>query len=206
MPYRDAQESTGWELSRPIRQYIDILTQLLADLDIESVGKFAKILFAAYQEGRTVYFAGNGGSAATASHFACDMAKTVTGLAKGKGLRAVSLADNIPLITAWGNDSSFENVFSEQLRNLVRPGDCLVAISCSGKSKNVVRAVEVAREMGATTVGLLGFDGGTLKSMVDLSIVIESDNYQRIEDVHGIIMHIVTDRLVEAIGREGAAV
>jgi len=193
-----------WNTSDAIRRYVDDLTRLLAALDTEAIVKFADS-FSAYQEGRTVFFAGNGGSAATASHFACDMAKTVTGDSKGKRLRAISLSDNVPLLTAWGNDSAYDDVFAEQLRNLARPGDCLVAISCSGKSKNVVRAVELARAMGLTTVGLLGFDGGTLKPMVDLPIVIESDNYQRVEDVHSIIMHIVTDRLIEAVNREGAA-
>jgi Phosphoheptose isomerase len=201
----NAGEAAGWNTSDAIRRYVDDLTRLLAALDTEAIVKFADILFSAYQEGRTVFFAGNGGSAATASHFACDMAKTVTGYSKGKRLRAVSLADSVPLLTAWGNDSAYDDVFAEQLRNLARPGDCLVAISCSGKSKNVVRAVELARAMGLTTVGLLGFDGGTLKPMVDLPIVIESDNYQRVEDVHSIIMHIVTDRLIEAVNREGAA-
>lgn len=174
-------------------------------MDTDPIRRLADILFAAYDQNRTVFFAGNGGSAATASHFACDMAKTVTGYSKGRRLRAISLADSVPLMTAWGNDSSYDDIFAEQLRNLAQPGDTLVVISCSGKSKNVVRAVEVAREMGVTTVGLLGFDGGQLGDKVDLSIVIRSDNYQHIEDVHGIIMHVVTDRLIDAIADKRGA-
>ncbi len=96
----NAGEAAGWNTSDAIRRYVDDLTRLLAALDTEAIVKFADILFSAYQEGRTVFFAGNGGSAATASHFACDMAKTVTGYSKGKRLRAVSLADSVPLLTA----------------------------------------------------------------------------------------------------------
>lgn len=188
-----------WNSPAAVRNYVDELSAIIQRMDMAAVSKLIELCGTAYTEGRTVFFAGNGGSAATASHFACDLGKTISGYEIGKRLRAISLTDNIPLLTAWGNDSEYDDVFSEQLRNLGSAGDTLIAISCSGNSGNVLRAVELANEMEMTTVGLTGFGGGRLAPMVDLPIVIESHNYQYVEDAHSIIMHIVTARMADGI-------
>ena len=110
----------------------------------------------------------------------------------------VALTDNVPLLTAWGNDTDYANVFSEQLRNLVRPGDVVIAISGSGNSPNVLKAVEVGRQAGATTIGLTGFEGGKLKDLVDICIVVPANHMGQAEDGHMILDHLITDCIKEA--------
>lgn len=141
------------------RRYVKYLGALLAELDVEAVAKFAKILEEARENGRTVFLVGNGGSAATASHWANDLLLG-TRSPGVRPLRAVSLTDNVPVLTAIGNDREYADIFVGQLEGLFQEGDILVAVSASGNSPNVVRAVEFANKHGGTTVGLLGFDGG----------------------------------------------
>jgi D-sedoheptulose 7-phosphate isomerase len=166
-----------------VNGYFGCLTQTVKRLPLERIDQIASILLGAYDAGHTVYVFGNGGSAALASHFACDLGKgTLNG--SGKRFRVVALTDNIPLMTAWANDSGYEDIFSEQLASLVRPGDVAFAISGSGNSPNVLRALGVAREAGAITVGLSGFQGGKMKALCDVCMVVPSDNMQIIEDLH----------------------
>jgi D-sedoheptulose 7-phosphate isomerase len=147
-------------------------------------------LLRAYEEERKVYLLGNGGSASLASHFACDLAKgTVCAGDRRRRFQAISLTDNIALLTAWANDTSYDQVFAEQLRNVIRPGDIVVAISASGNSRNVVLALQVARELEAFNIGLTGFEGGKMKDLCDLCVVVPSDNMQIIEDLHVGIAH-----------------
>jgi D-sedoheptulose 7-phosphate isomerase len=163
--------------------YFGCLSQTVKRLPLESIEKIAGILLGAYDAGHTVYLFGNGGSAALASHFACDLGKG-TSNGGGKRFRVLALTDNIPLMTAWANDSGYEDIFAEQLANLVRPEDVAFAISGSGNSPNVLRALTVAREAGAITVGLTGFQGGKMKELCDVCMVVPSDNMQIIEDLH----------------------
>ena len=141
----------------------------------------------ALMEGRTLFLAGNGGSAATASHMMCDLAKGTR--SPSRRLRVIALTDNTPLITAWANDCSYEDIFSEQLKNLMGPRDVLLAISGSGNSGNILKALRTARELGAETLGFAGFSGGQMAALCDVCLIIPCDNMQLIEDVHHALGH-----------------
>jgi D-sedoheptulose 7-phosphate isomerase len=144
----------------------------------------------AYRQGQTVFLFGNGGSASLASHMSCDLAK---GTASGSlaRLRAVALTDNVALMTAWANDSHYENIFTGQLESLLVPGDVAFAISASGNSPNILSALTFARRRGAATAGISGFQGGKMKALCDICVVVPSDNMQIIEDLHLSIAHAV---------------
>jgi D-sedoheptulose 7-phosphate isomerase len=170
--------------------YFSILGQAASSLDWNQIDFIARLLHQAYQDEKTTFLFGNGGSAALASHFACDLAKgTWIQGTSGKRFRAVALTDNLPMLTAWANDSGYEDVFAEQLRGFIQPDDVALAISCSGNSRNVLKALEVAREAGAVTVGLGGFDGGFMRSLCDTALIVSSDNIQIIEDLHLSVAH-----------------
>jgi D-sedoheptulose 7-phosphate isomerase len=162
----------------------------LERLPVPAIEEVVERLFRAYWQDRAVYVFGNGGSAALASHTACDLGKGTTGNGT-KPFRVLSLNDNVSLITAWANDTSYENVFAAQLRPLIQPGDIAFAISGSGNSPNVLRALDVAREAGGFNVGLTGFEGGKMKDLCDLCITTPSGNMQHIEDSHVCVMHAV---------------
>ena len=152
---------------------------------------------------RKVFLFGNGGSAALASHFACDLNKGTTAPGKfPRHFRVLSLTDNAPLITAWANDTSYQQVFAEQLRNFVESDDIAFGISASGSSPNVLLALEVARESGAINIGLTGFQGGKMPGLCDLCIVIPSDNMQIVEDLQLSIAHalftVIRHRIINA--------
>ncbi len=177
-------------------QYLAELKEVLANLPLEQARRAADLLFKAYQTDHGVFCFGNGGSAALASHMAADLGKSthVPGsapLKKVKRLRIISLTDNLPLITAWANDSSYENIFAGQLENLLRPGDVALAISGSGNSANVLRALEFARGKGSVTVGLAGCGGGRMKALLDCPVIVPSDNMQQIEDAHLVLAHLI---------------
>jgi len=173
------------------RQYFAELQRVVTALSHEGIDQIAGALFKAYESGRIVYVFGNGGSAALASHFACDLGKGTAYCNGGKRFRVLALTDNIPTLTAWANDSSYEDVFSEQLRNFLHPQDIAFAISGSGNSKNVLNALVVAREAGATTVGISGFEGGRMMSLCDICVVVPSSNMQIIEDMHLAMAHSI---------------
>jgi D-sedoheptulose 7-phosphate isomerase len=174
-----------------VRQYFEEHQRALAALPHSLINQIADELVKAYEAGRTVYLFGNGGSASLASHFACDLGKGTAYCNGGKRLRVLALTDNIPTMTAWSNDSSYEDIFSEQLRNFVQPQDVAFAISCSGNSKNVLNALQVAREAGARTVGIAGFEGGRMKSLCDICAIVPSNNMQVIEDLHLAMAHSI---------------
>ena len=172
--------------------YFELLAGAVGSLPYAAIDQAVAELMRAYEEGRAVFLFGNGGSAALASHFACDLAKGTIGNAEGKTrFRALALTDNVPLITAWANDASYERVFGEQLQNFVKLGDIAFAISGSGNSPNILNALEVAREAGACNIGLTGFNGGKMKTLCDICIVIPSNNMQVIEDLHLSVAHAV---------------
>ena len=183
-----------------IDRYLQEVEEMVRAIPRDDVRRVADALRKARDAGRRVFIMGNGGSAATASHMACDLAKTAITAGK-KRLKAVSLTDNAPLLTAWGNDSAYDDVFAEQLRNLVETGDVVIGISGSGNSANVLKAIEVAREAGASTIGFTGHPGGRLRELVDISVMIPSGRIEQAEDGHLILDHAVTVALRE--GGEG---
>jgi D-sedoheptulose 7-phosphate isomerase len=149
----------------------------------------------AYDADQQVFIIGNGGSASTASHMACDLAKTVLGKLPNKTtkrFRVMSMTDNVSLITALSNDFGFEHVFTEQLQLFARKGDLLIVITGSGNSPNLICAVELARKMGLRTAGLLGFDGGKIQPLLDTPVLVPNYSYGYVEDVHVIFDHLIT--------------
>lgn len=170
--------------------YMRDLQGALGQLDLKQVESTVEILAEARDGGKQIFLCGNGGSASTASHMANDMGKGAS-LGRSTPFKIIALTDNIPWITALANDLSYEAIFSEQLRNFAQPGDVLIAISGSGNSQNVLNAVEVAHAKDMKTIAWTGFGGGKLASMVDLSIIVDSDHMGRVEDAHVILMHLV---------------
>jgi D-sedoheptulose 7-phosphate isomerase len=148
------------------------------------------VLLAARQRGATVYFCGNGGSASTASHFALDLSKNTRHPVKGR-FRTASFADNIGMVTAWGNDDGYDRVFVEQAQTLMRAGDVLVAISGSGNSPNVLLAADYARGLGCPVIALIGFDGGELRRRADVALIVPGKNIEQAEDGHLILNHAI---------------
>jgi len=168
--------------------YFASLSQTVRKLPFETIDRVCDLLLDAYENGRMIYLFGNGGSAALASHFACDLGKgTIDG--SRKRFRVLALTDNVPLMTAWANDSRYEDIFAEQLANFVRKDDVAFAISGSGNSQNVLNALELAREAEATTIGLAGYSGGRMKELCDVCMIVPSDNMQIIEDLHLCVAH-----------------
>ena len=174
--------------------YFQDYPELLENLPYRKIDAVVDILWEAYQQDRTVFVFGNGGSAALASHSACDLGKG-TVVNGNRRFRVFSLTDNIPLITAWANDQNFTDIFAEQLRGLVRADDVVLAISGSGNSKNVLTGLQVARDAGARTVGLTGFQGGQMKFLCDLCVVVPANNMQLIEDFHVSVTHSIFTNL-----------
>ncbi len=172
---------------------LDYLNQLKDLLDIFPHDKFEEIgqmLISAYERGSHLFIMGNGGSGSTASHFACDINKgCCAGL--GKKFRVICLNDNTPTIMAYANDLSYKNIFVEQLRNFLRPGDVVIGISSSGNSENILLALAYAKEKGAETIGLSGFNGGRLAEIVDVPLVVAIDDVQKVEDLHMIVVHML---------------
>lgn len=176
------------------REYLADLTRALNAVDVERVSGIVDTLWNAYQDDRQIFFLGNGGSAASASHIVTDLTKGALGH-KGdvpaRPVRAFSLTDNLALISAWANDVGFHHVFLGQLRPYLREGDVVVGISASGNSENVLQAARYAREVGATVIGFTGFGGGKLNDLADLGLVVDSNHYGVVEDVHMQLGHVI---------------
>lgn len=183
-----------------IRQYLTEVQQVLGRIPLEALEEAIDVLLSAAYVGSTVFIVGNGGSAATASHFACDLAKGAI-VPGGPRFRAIALTDNVPLITAWSNDVAYEDIFAEQLCNLMGRGDVVVAFSGSGNSPNVLRAVALARQQGGITIGFSGFDGGRLSRIVDVPVVVPCHCMEQIEDVHLVLCHLTTTALRQRLQR-----
>ncbi|MDP9469693.1 MAG: SIS domain-containing protein [Chloroflexota bacterium] len=189
-----AMVRSGWSrrrsnaLHRAIEAYWRDLADMANLMPFDMLTDVAEVLLDCRARGRTIFVLGNGGSAATASHLACDLGKgtRTEGVAP---FRVVALTDNVPLLTAWANDTSYERIFAEQLATLVQPGDVVVAISASGNSPNVLAAVETAREMGATSVALSGETGGRLATLADVTVRVPAGRIELVEDAHLVIAH-----------------
>ncbi len=180
-------------------EYIKKLTNLLNDANIASIGNLLEICEKARLQGKTIYFAGNGGSAATASHFASDFLGANIKKSISPTYKAVSLCDNAAVTLAFGNDFGYDKIFENQLRSLFQEGDILVVISASGNSPNVVKAVEWANENGGVTFGLVGFDGGRLLEVCNYSILCRTTKgeYGLVEDFHMIIDHMINTFILD---------
>lgn len=184
-----------------IQQYFRDVQTLLDQVPFNDVNAVVDALMKAKDAGQTVYIFGNGGSAATATHFGCDLAKRPTvGTSR---FRVIALTDNNALMTAISNDISYDEVFSEQLRPLVRTGDVVIGISGSGNSKNVINAMKVANDAGAVTVGFSGYDGGKLKPVSQISVHVPSFVMAMVEDVHLMLEHAICERLL-ALNQEAS--
>jgi D-sedoheptulose 7-phosphate isomerase len=186
------------ELVGLLRSYVEEVRLAIDRLPIRDVARASEEILRARATGKTVYVLGNGGSAATASHAATNWRKPHHDHDEG-GVKTVSLVDNVALLTAWANDTSFENVFAAQLRSLLESGDVLIAISGSGNSPNVLRAVEAAGKAGAITVGFSGFAGGELSRLVDVSVVVPCESQEAIEDIHMMLVHALSVALKQSV-------
>jgi D-sedoheptulose 7-phosphate isomerase len=183
-------------------RYFTELKRIIDETSTDEVGRVLEALARAHREGRQVFVFGNGGSAATASHMANDLVWGM--MRKGlKPLRAIALTDNVSLMTAVANDEGYGSIFARQLEALAVAGDLVVAITGSGSSENVLRALETARRMELATVGILGMDGGKAKGLVDVALVVPSNDYGPIEDLHMVIDHLALAylRIAVAIAR-----
>ncbi|MBF0422299.1 MAG: SIS domain-containing protein [Magnetococcales bacterium] len=173
------------------RSYLDHLCAILRRMDPAAIAAFIDVILQARNTEHTIFFIGNGGSAATASHFANDLA--VGTRSARQPFRAISLTDNVPILTAIANDYGYEETFVRQLHYLLHPGDVVVGISASGNSPNVLKAIDYANASGAHTVGLTGFDGGRLRHMVETAVHVPTNagEYGPVEDAHMILDHLV---------------
>ncbi len=175
--------------------YITELRDILDSLDLEDLDMIVEAIVNAHKNNNQIFILGNGGSAALASHFACDLGKGIVKDLRDKEekrLRVISLTDNVSLMTAISNDISYDEVFSQQLQNLIEEGDIIIGISSSGKSLNVVNALRLGKEKKATTIGLIGFDGGLMKDLVDLKVWVKHNDYGIVEDTHSALMHKIS--------------
>lgn len=189
------------------QNYLRAVTAALSELDRAKISRVIEILWEAYLHDQQIFFLGNGGSATAASHLVTDLAKGVLGHRGDTPVppvRAISLTANQALLTAWANDVGYESIFVGQLRAYLLPHDVVVAISASGNSENVLRAVRFAREQDATIIGLAGLGGGALAPLADTCITIASNHYGVIEDIHLQIGHIISSyfrqRITEVSG------
>jgi D-sedoheptulose 7-phosphate isomerase len=177
------------------RGYLEDVSASVARLPLAQIAVFAETIERAYRDDRQVFVIGNGGSASTASHMACDLAKNIypaDGAPRIRRFRVLSLTDNVALITALANDNGYDRVFADQLSYYVRPGDLVIAISASGNSPNVLEGLAAARTAGARTAALLGFGGGRARELADVSVLVDSRDYGHVEDAHLVVNHLVT--------------
>ena len=172
------------------RAYKEQLLQAIESVDLGMVSEAIGILSRARAEGRAIFVCGNGGSASMASHFATDLVKGAS-FGRDTRFRVMALTDSLPTITAYSNDVSYECVFVEQLKNFAQPGDVVVAVSSSGNSPNVLRAIEYGNTIGCRTIGLSGRDGGKLGPLAQLNIQVSHPHTGRIEDLHMIVLHMI---------------
>ena len=184
-------------------EYLDEVSGIAAALDRSDIDRAIEILYSAWKDDRQIFVIGNGGSASTATHFACDLNKWVSDEAERK-FRAFALVDNIPLMSALTNDNGWSEVYSEQLRNFFRKGDVLVAISVHGGSgsdkagpwsQNLLKAVKYAKDNGGKVVGLSGFDGGVLKTAADACVVVPANSTPHVEGMHLVLTHLISEQL-----------
>ncbi|MDP7355054.1 MAG: SIS domain-containing protein [Desulfobacterales bacterium] len=180
------------------KQYLTELKEVLDNFNLGQFEKIVNLVLNAYEDKKQIFTMGNGGSASTASHFACDLNKgCCTNLEKK--IKMICLNDNIPTLLAFANDVSYDVVFVEQLKNFLNPGDLVIGISVSGNSENVIKAIHHAKQNNGHTIGFSGFSGGKLARMVDVSFVAKVDDMQKIEDIHMILVHMIMQAIYSAL-------
>jgi len=184
-----------------VTNYITLLQQTIDQLPKDKIVRVIDLLYSARFSGRQVFIMGNGGSASTASHFVCDLSKN-TRREGWPRYKVIGLSDNMAVFSAYANDEGYENVFCEQLANLLLPDDIVIAISASGNSKNVVNAIQYAKDQNAFTIGFTGFDGGILGTLVDINLHINSDIIEHVEDLHLVLEHMIIKSLKERVQSE----
>lgn len=187
-----------------VSKYLREIQRVLAEMPEGKIARVVSLLHEAWRTRKRIFILGNGGSAATASHLANDLSKATIVPGKAR-LKVIALTDNIPLITAWANDTSYELVFKEQLENLLEGGDVVIGLSASGNSPNVLRAMEFARGQGAVTVGWTGLTGGRLKDVVDHCVHSPTDDVGMIESTHLVLDHLVTDGLCRLLRQDSSS-
>ena len=175
-----------------IANYIANLRRVLDSLPTQSLDEMVALLLYARVHGNRVFFMGNGGSGSTASHFATDLGKGTAAAGKAR-FKVVPLNDQQPTVSAYANDMGYETIFAEQLKAFIERGDIVIGLSTSGRSRNVLEAMKVARDAGAVRVGMTGFDGGLLRERVDLNLHVPENHTPRVEDAHHIMMHLICD-------------
>lgn len=180
----------GINLIGNISSYLDETKKAIDDIDKNQIDKIIDIIFNIHKKNKQIFIIGNGGSASTSMHFANDLCKFCS-VENKKRFKAISLTDNISTLTAWANDASYNQVFSQQLLNFVNEGDLVIAISASGNSQNVIEAIKVAKQHKAKTIGMVGFDGGKLIGICDESLHVGSYDYGIVENAHLIFMHLI---------------
>lgn len=181
-----------------VKQYFTELTNTLDLIDEAVIKQTIDLLHQARVDQKQIFIMGNGGSASTATHFVCDLAKN-TRVSHLPDYKVIGLADNMAIFSAYGNDDGYENVFAMQLASLVQRGDIVIGISTSGNSPNVLRAITVAQQAGAVTLGWTGFDAGKLGEMVDVHLHVPSDCIEQVEDIHLVLEHLITKVLRERV-------
>jgi D-sedoheptulose 7-phosphate isomerase len=181
-----------------LEAHLEAVRSALSNIPLPDVARVVDAIRAAQAQGRHIYILGNGGSASTATHFACDLSKAT--VVKGRRrMRVTSLSDNVALLTAVANDMSYDDVFAEPISSLVNPLDVVIAISASGNSPNVIKGIRAAREQGAVTVGLVGCTGGRLIQLVDISVHVKHHDYGVVEDCHLVLEHAITASVREGL-------
>lgn len=177
-------------MKQVISDYIKNIHDLCESLDTESLNAACELMLESYRAGKKIFVAGNGGSAGTSNHFCCDFGKNAVSGDLNRP-KIISLSANIEVLTALGNDFCYDEVFSQQLKNLMDDGDTVLLISASGNSPNVVSAAEYAKKRGGKVIGFSGFSGGKLSELSDINVNIPSTSYEQIEDLHMMLVHII---------------
>ncbi len=174
-----------------IRSYLQTLQNVLNEVPIDEIENVLRIFEEVYERDGTVFICGNGGSAATASHWVCDFSKG-TNAPHTRRFKMIGLNDNLPMLTAYANDVDYTQVFAEPLRTYAKAGDAVVLITASGNSPNILEAAKAAREMGVVSLAFVGFGGGKLAALVDHKVLVQCHEYGPVEDLHMILDHIVS--------------
>jgi D-sedoheptulose 7-phosphate isomerase len=182
-----------------VQEYFKKYIEVIEKLDHQKIVDVIQVIEDAYNDDKTVFIFGNGGSGANASHFCEDLSKYVLELGRGKRLKVISLTDNIPYILALANDEGYEQIFKRQLEALAYPGDIVIGISGSGNSPNVLSAIQWANEKHMITIGMTGYDGGKLFDKVGYNLHVPCDDMGMCEAVHLAIIHLITKSVVQRI-------
>ncbi len=196
-----------------IQKYMNDSNEALSRVDQNKINEAIDVLFDAWKDNKQVFVMGNGGSASNATHLAADLAKTII-VGENKGIRAIPLSDNIPLISAWINDQGWGELYSGQLKTFFQPGDVAIAFSVHGGSggekagawsQNLLKAIQYAKDNGGKTIGFSGFDGGPLAKLADVGIILPADSTPHVEGLHAVLVHCIVFGLIEKIAQHTKA-